>query len=221
MPQATARAPQAPQARTPNIPATTAPTRSFGQFAVPATQADVDALQAQRSELSNQLSSAKDRRNELAHQLRTARPGPDQTGIELRITQLDNRIITIENDIAESGRALSAAPSGLIQTTTSTGVPHPFGQPNASQVTGISIVAILFIGFPLSIAFARLMFRRAARPPAPEVPREVADRLERMEQGIESVALEVERIGEGQRFVTQLMNDRAKRAALPEGVPRT
>ena len=31
-----------------------------------------------------------------------------------------------------------------------------------------------------------------------------------MEQAVESIALEVERIGEGQRFVTKLMNDRAQ-----------
>ena len=42
-----------------------------------------------------------------------------------------------------------------------------------------------------------------------------------MEQGIEAVAVEVERIGEGQRFVTQLMGERAKREAIPENVNRT
>lgn len=36
------------------------------------------------------------------------------------------------------------------------------------------------------------------------------ERLARMEQAVESIALEVERIGEGQRFVTKLMNDRAQ-----------
>ena len=69
---------------------------------------------------------------------------------------------------------------------------------------------------------AMIAMKRFGRTPVvPQVPKDVADRLERMEQGIEAVALEVERIGEGQRFVTQLMSDRAQRAALPEGVPRT
>jgi hypothetical protein len=96
-----------------------------------------------------------------------------------------------------------------------------FGQPNAGQITAVSIVGIVCVLMPLSFAFAKVLLRRAGRPPAPQIPKDVSDRLERMEQGIESVAIEVERIGEGQRFVTQLMNDRAQRAAIPESVPRT
>jgi chromosome segregation ATPase len=224
MPQAKTTTPQAKNAPAPPIPvgaAPIAPAGQFGQFQVPLTQQDVNTLQDQRSELSSQLISANNRRNELSRQLRNARPGPDQTGIESRISQLDGRITTIEGDIAASGRALSAAPSGLIrQTSTSTGVPGRYGQPSAGQVTAISIVGMIAVLMPLSIALGRVLLRRAAHPPAPQIPKDVSDRLERMEQGIEAVALEVERIGEGQRFVTQLMSDRAQRAALPEGVPR-
>ena len=42
------------------------------------------------------------------------------------------------------------------------------------------------------------------------------ERLARVEQAVESIAIEVERIGEGQRFVTKLMNDRAQ--PMPERV---
>jgi hypothetical protein len=225
MPQATTKAPQAApgkHAPTPTDPSTATPTPVGvgAPVAVPQTQADVDVLLDRRGELSNQLSSASGRRNDLSRQLRNAQPGPDRVGIEARITQLDTRIISIESEMADVGRALSAAPSGLKQTTTGTGVPHPYGQPSASQVTAISIIGLITVAMPLSIAFARILFRRGNRPP-PQVPKDVSDRLERMEQGIEAVALEVERIGEGQRFVTQLMSDRAQRAALPEGVPRT
>jgi hypothetical protein len=41
----------------------------------------------------------------------------------------------------------------------------------------------------------------------PQIPSEVAARLERMEQAIDSVALEVERISEGQRFTTKLLSE--------------
>ena len=211
MPQATTKAPQANQA----------PAAQAARVAVPQTQADVDVLLDRRSELSTQLNSASGRRNDLSRQLRSAQPGPDRAGIEARITQLDGRIISIESEMADVGSALSAAPSGLKQTTTSTGVPHPYGQPSANQVTGITIVGLFTVAMPLSIAFARLLFRRASRPAPPQIPKDVSDRLERMEQGIEAVAVEVERIGEGQRFVTQLMSDRAQRAALPEGVRKT
>jgi hypothetical protein len=41
----------------------------------------------------------------------------------------------------------------------------------------------------------------------PRLPAEVTDRLERMEQALDSVALEVERISEGQRFTTKLLSE--------------
>lgn len=225
MPQATSTAPQAPTApvaKAPSAPAGVAPNAvQSTTILVPQTQADVDVLLDRRSELSTQLGSASGRRNDLSRQLRNAQPGPDRTGIEARITQLDGRIISIETEMADVGRALSAAPSGLKQTTTSTGVPHPYGQPSASQMTAIGIVGTICVLMPLSIGIMRILIRRSSHPPAPQIPKDVADRLERMEQGIEAVAVEVERIGEGQRFVTQLMSDRAQRAALPEGVPRS
>ena len=44
------------------------------------------------------------------------------------------------------------------------------------------------------------------------------ERLARVEQAVEAIAIEVERISEGQRYVTKLMSDRAQpldRAAVP------
>lgn len=38
-------------------------------------------------------------------------------------------------------------------------------------------------------------------------------RMARLEMAVESIALEVERISEGQRFTTKLLNDAAQRAA--------
>jgi hypothetical protein len=220
MPQVTTKAPQANQAPAPNTPAL-ASAAPGAPVAVPQTQADVDVLLDRRSELSNQLQSASGRRNDLSKALRNAQPGPDRAGIEARIGQLDGRIISIESEMADVGHALSAAPSGLKQTTTGTGVPHSYGQPTSGQVTAISIVGMVTVLMPLSIALGRILLRRATRPPPPQIPKDVSDRLERMEQGIDAVAVELERIGEGQRFVTQLMSDRAKHAALAERVPRT
>jgi hypothetical protein len=39
--------------------------------------------------------------------------------------------------------------------------------------------------------------------------RAIDDRLTRMEQSIEAIAIEMERVGEGQRFVTKLLAERA------------
>ena len=68
---------------------------------------------------------------------------------------------------------------------------------------------ILAIGIPLVRAFSR---RIDAESKNPRIPAEVSTRLERMEQMIEAVAIEVERISEGQRFTTKLLSEGKSRA---------
>jgi hypothetical protein len=55
-------------------------------------------------------------------------------------------------------------------------------------------------------------------PLRPSTPPEVVARLERMEQAIDSIAIEVERISEGQRFTTKLLSERPDRG-LPASGP--
>jgi len=62
------------------------------------------------------------------------------------------------------------------------------------------------IGVPIARAFARRIERDTPRDPI--APPDVTARLERMEQAIDSIALEVERISEGQRFTTRLLAER-------------
>ena len=55
----------------------------------------------------------------------------------------------------------------------------------------------------------RMMDREALMPSSSDT----AQRLDRIEQAIEAMAVEVERISEGQRFVTKLLSERAKEPA--------
>ena len=63
---------------------------------------------------------------------------------------------------------------------------------------------VLAIGVPLARAYSR---RLDADSRNPRLPTEVTERLERMEHALDSVALEVERISEGQRFTTKLLSE--------------
>jgi hypothetical protein len=81
-------------------------------------------------------------------------------------------------------------------------------------------VIILVIGIPMSRAISRRVTSEAKNP---RLPSEIGDRLERMEQAIEAVAIEVERISEGQRFTTKLLSEGKAasdaRLAAPDGAP--
>ena len=81
--------------------------------------------------------------------------------------------------------------------------------PIAFFVTAI----IISIGIPLVRAIVRRWDRQGLQPP---MPQDTSQRLERIEQAIEAMSVEVERIAEGQRFVTRLMADQSpERVAIP------
>jgi|SRR5205085_9072272 len=71
---------------------------------------------------------------------------------------------------------------------------------------------ICSIGIPVARAYARRMDSESKNP---RVPPEVTSRLERIEQSLDAVAVEVERISEGQRFTTKLLSEGKSGGALP------
>jgi hypothetical protein len=212
--QATPKAP-ATQQPGPAIANGTAPAAPSVVINAPTTAAQVDALRAMRTELSNQLNSAVGRRKDVAKQLLTATDAA-KLGLEQRLAVLDNRIAQLEIDISESGRQLTSAGAMI----TGTEAPRFEGLLSSGQVTGISIVFTIFVLAPLAMAYARRMLKRTGPPPAPSLSGADAQRLERMEQAIDAIAIEIERVSEGQRFVTQVMGDpsRALKAAPMEPI---
>lgn len=79
-------------------------------------------------------------------------------------------------------------------------------------VFGAVIISVTTV-LPLSLVYMRRSERTKTQQPLP-VP-DIVARLERMEAGMESIAAEIERIGEGQRFTTKLLNEHEPRALNP------
>ncbi len=75
----------------------------------------------------------------------------------------------------------------------------------------VIIVPIVF-GLPAAVAITRMYFKHQEK--MAELQRgsgaglEINQRLERVESSIEAIAVEMERVGEGQRFVTKLLSER-------------
>ena len=84
----------------------------------------------------------------------------------------------------------------------------------------VSSIPVIAIGVPLARAFARRI--ENAPSPASPISHDVVARLERMEQAIDAIAVEMERVSEGQRFTTKLLTERAaERLPAPaDGGPR-
>jgi len=70
-------------------------------------------------------------------------------------------------------------------------------------ITGILATMVIVVGLPIARAYARRLESTAAG-----VAPDVTLRLQRMEEAIDSIAIEVERISEGQRFTTKLLAER-------------
>jgi hypothetical protein len=141
--------------------------------------------------------------------------GVNKTGIEARVVEFDKRIADVDKQLAAADQAVAkqAAVPGAV-------VPPPreeqHGPPDQVYVlTGIFIVAVFF---PLSIAVARRIWRRGAAAVA-AFPQELADRLNRLDQSVDSIAIEVERIGEGQRFVTRVMSENGRSIGAGAAAP--
>ncbi len=180
-------------------------------LAMPMTREEVAAIRARRAELSTQLNSASRRRRDLAQQVPNAE-GATRAGLEQRIAVLDERIVQLESDIAETGRQLTGAPAGFLTSTRADGV---FGGFSSGEVLAGGIVFTIFVLAPLAVGASRMMWKYAAAGPVRHViPPETAGRLERIEQAVEAIAIEVERVSEGQRFVTRLMSEATAVPAL-------
>lgn len=88
----------------------------------------------------------------------------------------------------------------------------------------VAIVAIVFgtimimvVATPIVRAIIRAVERRAA-PPA--VPSDLNARLERIEQTVDSIAIEMERVSEAQRFLTRLQTEQRAIGGAPPAPPR-
>jgi len=92
-----------------------------------------------------------------------------------------------------------------------TGSSHSSDDAFPPQVVDISIAffimcAVIVIGWPLARAFGKRLEHRAD---VPSVNSGSSEQLHRIEQAVESMAIEVERISESQRFLAKLQNAQA------------
>lgn len=167
---------------------------------------------AQRSELGDQLERLQRTRNSLSGEL-DDRPmsGADRAGVEARIAAIDARIAAVDKQIAEADADVARAagiPGAVVEDP-----PMPrTGPPEEMYVlTGMFIVVAIL---PISLAYARRIWRRSAAAVS-SLPQEVVDRLTRLDHAVDSIAVEVERIGEGQRFMTRVLSSKGEPVPVP------
>lgn len=179
------------------------------QVGVPRTAQEVRALRIKLDDLRRALQDAAERRSSVSNRLAEAVPAA-RPGLEARLAELDSRILGIEKEITVGTQQLSAAPPRVLNEAT-TRAPELFDRLGRDAVPIVSILSVFVLG-PFALAMARLIWRRGSVTPARPAVSDAAtqNRLEQLQQSVDAIALEVERISEGQRFVTKLLNERER-----------
>jgi hypothetical protein len=182
-------------------------------LSAPTGEAELRELIAQREELSDQLTGVAARRRDLAQEITATRDAGVRAGLESRLGILDQRILQLETDLATTGRQLSSAPAELVALAEQRD--QPSGGDDFEEgffVGGFSALGLaIFAGF-----FLRRRWRRQRPAPRGEIAADTSPRLERLEHGMDAIAVEIERISEGQRFVTRLLSESQSTIGQPQ-----
>lgn len=208
------------------------------------TSAQIQDLSARLADLKLKASDLELREHQLVQQRAAASPA-QRTKIEGQLATLQHervsntvQILDLSNRLAEAERPrdmtqrIGQSPDIVRPEGPSVGAPQfpvtiqPPPDPGSTQQAlrdlvfsdGFQIASFLLL-FPFAVALARRVWVRGGRrTSAADI--ESSPRLQRIEQAIESIAIEVERIGEAQRFTTKLLGERAAdpiAARLPQG----
>jgi hypothetical protein len=190
-----------------------------GTTPAPARRAEAPVQAPTRGELNQQI------RDQIRDATRQA------TREAVQAAQEAARATRAAPQISLDGRPVIVPPSGggfgqAFPGMPPTGGPFDMIPPEAVTISiaFFAACAVIAIGLPLARAFARRMDRNGAVARrmdrkgmlSPADSPDLANRLERIEQAVDAIALEVERISEGQRFSTKVLSDLR---ALPQPNP--
>lgn len=175
----------------------------------PGSEDELHAIAAKRGELQQQLESLTERREEIADQLHGAEQAA-RPGIVARLQIIDDRIASLEQQILQADDAITAGlASGIalppIDQTGTVVEDRPgfggFGD-DSIRIMGLEALAFVLLG----IVLYRLGWHRAKRQFAGATPND-SGRMDQLQNAVDAIAVEIERISEGQRYVTKRLNE--------------
>lgn len=167
-----------------------------------------EAAQLHRRILRDQLEGAEGQRQEIARQLQ--QPGisdVDKAGLEQRLKVIDTHILDLTNQLSDARQreAQAAAVPGADQPTA-----REMANDRFEMVFAFGVIASIVIGVPLLFVHLRRLWRKHSV--VLSLTPELTQRLDSIDRAVEATAIEIERVGEGQRFVTQLLANRQAEA---------
>lgn len=193
----------------------------------PKTEAQLDALTERRDELRDQLESLNDQRGQLANQIsRLSSDDALRAGPMNQLRATDQRIAQVSADLAASDELIAAAKANGVGNEEAGApqviripdvrIPNPVvwrgSQEPPWQERLLNNAAVTIpTTFATVILLGGLMYWRISRSLKNQLARLIdaqSSRLDELQRSVDTVAVEVERVSEGQRFVTKLVGDK-------------
>jgi hypothetical protein len=214
-----------------------------GSVKTPQTRAELEAMVGRRDELKGQLRDAENRRLNLAAQL-DATPTSARAPVQERLAAADARIAQLERQAALMDEAISSALAnpkvtqgqGLLETPPAPpavpAVPAPPGADVApapgeawalipGQAPGVPayvqrpLIAFGIGAVLLAVLTGWIAYRMAVRRLKGAGAGPNSAHMSQLQQSVDAIALEVERISENQRYVTKIVNGLGAGGAEP------
>jgi hypothetical protein len=202
----TVEIPQIPQP--PAIPATPPVTVTIPQtVGAPrpssSPHAVFEAVQAKREILGEYMNRLLNRRNNVSERLNQPNiTSAEKQALEEHLQELNTRIIDMEKQLHQADAEVAAAAGVPGATVEDSRDSRSDGPPDEMLIVGTVFVGISLV--ILAISWARRLWRGAAKV-VMQVPAALEARLTRFEQSLDAVAIEIERVSEGQRFLTKVL----------------
>jgi hypothetical protein len=181
-----------------------------------ATEAQLEVMRARSRELRLRVSDLQAREQQLREVRHQTPAGPERASV-------DKQWLAVRHDAAAATIELEGLHERIgelraqrDQARAVTVQPPPVPERPPVEVPGLANagigILVLFMAPILVVLVYRLWTRGSVRDP---LGLDASPRFQRMEQAIELIAIEVERIAEGQRFTTRILAERQ-----PDSVPR-
>lgn len=161
--------------------------------------------------LAGQLASLELQRVDMLGEIRSG-DAAARTAAQSQLRVLDAQIEQTKASLKSASRTLAAEQGQVIVAPQ-----PPFIYRNGPDAHDIEVMVLFAMAFvillPIVIGIGRRIGRKGA-PASPPMPDNVSPRLDRMEQAIDAIAIEVERISESQRFIAKVLAERGETPAI-------
>lgn len=177
---------------------------------------DLEGLLQHRAEVQLRMSDLRVQVGQLQEQKDMAGPGA-KVRFNRPIADATHQLTVAQLDYdATTARILALRTAQTPAATTIQRMRIPGITRQEAEKAGVGAFLLML---PLVLALARRIWVRGGAAAHPTVDLEASPRLRRLEEAIEAISIEVERIGEGQRFATRLLSERHAEPVVRRATP--